>query len=84
VGWLTHFSGATRIDASFVLDATHTVIDAFGGAVIRHESGAPEQCPTCQSYAIEVEFDPDMFGKDDPYFAECAKCGWKSSKAHSS
>lgn len=81
--WLTHFSGATRTDASFVLDATHGMMDAFGGAVIRFESHAPERCPKCQSYAIEVEFDSEMF-EDDPYFSECAKCGWKSSEEHSS
>ena len=39
-GWLTHANGATRHDAVFVLDATHTVLAAFGHAVIRHESGS--------------------------------------------
>ena len=29
-GWLTHANGATRQDAVFVLDATHTVLAAFG------------------------------------------------------
>jgi hypothetical protein len=33
--WLTRATGAKRSDASFVLDATHQVVEGFGGAVIR-------------------------------------------------
>jgi hypothetical protein len=44
-GWLTHANGATRQDAVFVLDATHTVLAGFGSAAIRHESGSPERLP---------------------------------------
>jgi hypothetical protein len=73
--WLTHASGSTRFDASLVLDATHTVIDAFGAAVIRYESGSPERCPECGSYSIEVEFDSDLM--PNPYFTVCARCGWQ-------
>src|SRR5437667_8292973 len=47
VGWLTHTSSATRYDAGFVLEATHSVISAFGGAAARHESGSPDRCPKC-------------------------------------
>jgi len=47
-GWLTHANNATRHDAIFVIDATHTVLDAFGRAAIRHESGVPERCPNLQ------------------------------------
>lgn len=71
--WLTHASGAKRIDAVFVSDATRTVLDNFGTATIRHESGSPEQCPECGSYAVEVEFDPDLM--PDPYFSLCGHCG---------
>jgi hypothetical protein len=73
--WLTHTSGAKRIDAIFVLDATHTVLDTFGTAMIRQESGSPEQCPECGSYSMEVEFDPDLM--PDPYFSLCGHCGWE-------
>jgi hypothetical protein len=73
--WLTHTSGAKRIDAIFVIDATHTVLDTFGTAMIRHESGSPEQCPECGSYSVEVEFDPDLM--PDPYFSLCGHCGWE-------
>ena len=75
VNWLTHASGAKRIDAVFVSDATRTVLDNFGTATIRHESGSPEQCPECGSYAVEVEFDPDLM--PDPYFSLCQHCGWE-------
>src|SRR5260370_5247785 len=44
-GWLTHANGANRQAAVFVLDATPTVLAAFGSAVIRHDSGSPERCP---------------------------------------
>jgi hypothetical protein len=73
--WLTHTSGAKRIDAVFVIDATRTVLDNFGTATIRHESGSPEQCPECGSYAVEAEFDPDLM--PDPYFSLCGHCGWE-------
>jgi hypothetical protein len=73
--WLTHTSGAKRIDAIFVIDATHTVLDIFGTAMIRRESGSPEQCPECGSYSVEVEFDSDLM--PDPYFSLCGHCGWE-------
>jgi len=74
-GWLTHASGAARHDAAFVLDATHTVLSAFGRAVIRHESGSPERCPHCGSYNLDVGFNPDL---PRPYVSECEECGWQS------
>lgn len=74
-GWLTHANGAARQDAEFVLDATHTVLGAFGRAVIRHESGSPERCPNCGSYNLDVGFNP---GSARPYVSECEECGWQS------
>lgn len=73
--WLTHASDATRPDAGFVLDATHHVTAAFGVAVIRFESGAPERCPECGSYAMIVGFNPDL---PRPYVSACGMCGWQS------
>jgi hypothetical protein len=61
-GWLTHANGAIRADAVFVLDATHTVLAAFGSAVIRHESGSPERCPKCGSYNLDLGFNPELRG----------------------
>jgi len=74
-GWLTHANGGTRQDAVFVLDATHTVLAAFGSAVIRHESGSPERCPNCGSYNLDVGFNPES---PRPYVSECEECGWQS------
>ena len=73
--WLTHTSEAARFDATFVLDATHNVVSGFGTALIRFESGAPERCPECGSYAMTVGFNPEM---PRPYVSECERCGWQS------
>ena len=69
------WGGATRQDAVFVLNATHGVLEAFGSAVIRHESGAPERCPKCGSYNLDVGFNPAL---RRPYVSECEECGWQS------
>jgi hypothetical protein len=76
-GWLTHANDATRRDAVFVLNATHAVLAAFGSAVIRHESGSPERCPSCGSYNLDVGFNPEL---PRPYVSECEECGWQSPK----
>jgi hypothetical protein len=73
--WLTHANGAKRSDAEFVLNATHSVVENFGSAVIRHESGSPESCPVCGSYSLDVGFNPDL---PRPYVWECEACGWQS------
>jgi hypothetical protein len=73
--WLTHASGASRVDAVFVIDATRVVLDAFGTAVIRRESGSPQRCPECGSYSVEIDFDPDVM--PHPYFSSCGHCGWE-------
>jgi hypothetical protein len=77
--WLTHANGAARQDAVFVLDATHTILAAFGSAVIRHESRSPERCPNCGSYNIDVGFNPEL---PKPYVSECEECGWQSPEMH--
>ena len=66
---------AVRSDSLFVLDATHSVLAAFGSALLRFESKAPERCPRCGSYSIGVGYDPDL---PRPYISECEKCGWQS------
>lgn len=58
--WLTHASGAKWSDAEFVLDATQSVAERFGSAVIRHESGSPESCPACGSYSLGVDSIPNF------------------------
>ena len=76
--WLTHQGGATRPDAEIVLDATQNVIDTFGTAVMRHESGAPEKCPECGSYSLDVGFEPELMPR--PYILECENCGWQKQQ----
>jgi hypothetical protein len=76
--WLTHANRAKRSDASFVLDVTHQVVEGFGGALIRLESGAPERCPKCGSYNLDVGFNPELVPR--PYVSECEECGWQSQK----
>jgi hypothetical protein len=76
--WLTHANGAIRPDAEIVLDSTQTVIDTFGTAVMRHESGSPERCPECGSYSIDVGFEPELMPR--PYILECENCGWQKQE----
>lgn len=76
--WLTHQAGSTRADAEIVLDATQNVIDTFGTAVMRHESGAPEKCPDCGSYSLDVGFEPELMPR--PYILECENCGWQKQQ----
>jgi predicted Zn-ribbon and HTH transcriptional regulator len=78
--WLTHANGAKRSDAAFVLDATHQIVDGFGGALIRLESDAPDQCPRCGSRNLDVGFIPELMPR--PYVTECEQCGWQSQKWH--
>ena len=67
-----------RPDAEIVLDATQSVIDTFGTAVMRHESGAPERCPECGSYSVDVGFEPELMPR--PYILECENCGWQKQQ----
>jgi hypothetical protein len=76
--WLTHANGAIRPDAEIVLDATQSVIGTFGTAVMRHESGAPERCPECGSYSLDVGFEPELMPR--PYILECENCGWQKQQ----
>jgi hypothetical protein len=46
VNWLTHASNAVRSDADLALRATAYVLSTFGSAVVRHERGAPDRCPS--------------------------------------
>ena len=36
VNWLTHAANASRIDGTIAVDATHSTLEAFGAALIRH------------------------------------------------
>ena len=61
--------------AASVLAATHAVIVAFGSALMRYESGSPDQCPKCGSYSVAVEYNPEA---SPQYVSACEKCDWES------
>ena len=73
VGWLTHAVNASRHDGAMVLDATHSVIEAFGTALIRYERQTVERCGRCGSLRLIVLYNPE-FRSDG---ATCLSCGWE-------
>jgi hypothetical protein len=75
VQWLTHTSSASRFDGVVAVDATQNVISAFGLALIRKESSAPERCPACGSYQLiaDVRTDDGIVN-----VTVCKRCGWES------
>jgi len=73
VGWLTHAVNATRYDGTMVVDATHSVIEAYGTALIRHERQAVERCARCGSLRLISLYNPE-FSTDG---AACLSCGWE-------
>jgi hypothetical protein len=72
VSWLTHAKNATLADGHLAVDATQNVLSAFGAAVLRHESGAPERCPRCSSYRLTIHYRSDL----DAEVTLCESCGW--------
>jgi len=72
VGWLTHAQNATWADAQLTVDATANVLVAFGAAVLRHETGAPERCPACSSYRVTIDYRSDIAAG----VPLCETCGW--------
>jgi hypothetical protein len=57
--WLTHAQHASKPEAGTVLDATQSVVIAFGQVAIRFESRRPVRCPKCGSYKIGYGYDPE-------------------------
>lgn len=72
VGWLTHAQNATWADAQMAVDATQNVLVAFGAAVLRYETGAPERCPQCSSYRLTNDYRTDIAAE----VPLCETCGW--------
>ncbi len=64
VSWLTHASNAVRLDGEIAVEATHSVLVAYGIALLRFESGIPIKCPQCTSYKIVTRYMPE-FSEDD-------------------
>ena len=49
VNWLIHAANASKVDGTLTIDATHSVLEAFGTALIRFERKTPERCGRCGS-----------------------------------
>lgn len=73
--WLTHAGGATRHDAQLTLDATQSVLSAFGIAQVRYAAGVPDRCPACGSYRVARDYHPE---RADAYVSVCGRCDWVS------
>jgi hypothetical protein len=79
VNWLTHASNAVLQDARLAHGATENVVAALWTAVEKHESGAPDRCPSCGSYRVESDYRPDL-EIDPPYILFCTRCDWIAPK----
>lgn len=75
VNWLTHSKNAVFHDARLAVEATQSVLEAFTEVLLRHETGAPERCPRCDSYRLVSDFRPEA-GTESGYVALCSSCGW--------
>lgn len=78
VQWLTHAANATRIDGSFAVNATLTVIGAYGTALVRYERGEPDRCPECSSYRLTSIYRPET-NAEPAYATLCEVCGWEDT-----
>jgi hypothetical protein len=74
VSWLTHAANAARYDGSMALDATHNVLEAFGGALLRLERATRDRCERCGSLRLKVVDRPDSLFGD---IAVCESCGFE-------
>lgn len=75
INWLTHTSNAVLQDARLAYGAVETLIGAYWQAAEKHESGAPDRCPSCGSYRVVEDYRPDL-GIDPPYIKLCERCDW--------
>jgi hypothetical protein len=78
--WLTHTATAGVQDAQIVVEATTAFVALLGLVVMRHEAGAPQRCPVCESYRLASVYEPDL-GIDPPYVNLCESCGRNSFDA---
>jgi hypothetical protein len=72
VNWLTHTTNASRFEGTLVIDATHSLLEAFGTALIRHERKTPERCGRCGSLRLRLMYMPEL----DSDGAICQTCGF--------
>ena len=76
VNWLTHTTNAIRHDAELTVAATRHLLEAFTGALVRHDSKNPGRCPKCSSYQLESFYVPES-EEDPPYVLVCMACEWE-------
>jgi hypothetical protein len=72
VNWLTHTANANKIEGTMAIDATHSVLEAFGSALIRQERKMPERCGRCNSLRLQLVYMPEL--ENDA--AICQSCGF--------
>jgi len=77
--WLTHASDARSSDAELSLDATESVLVAFGTAALRFEKAVPARCPRCRSYQISQRYVGDISATQE-YASLCESCGWNNAR----
>jgi hypothetical protein len=83
VNWLTHSRNASFHHARLAIDATQSLMGAFTDALLRHETGAPDRCPRCDSYQLVSDYQPES-GTRTGFVALCSACGWVSGDATAS
>jgi hypothetical protein len=72
VNWLTHAGGVSKVDGTMAIDATHSILQAYGAALIRHERKTPERCGRCSSLRLQLVYMPEL----DNDAAICQTCGF--------
>jgi hypothetical protein len=72
VNWLTHTANASKVEGTMAIDATHSVLEAFGVALMRYERKTPERCGRCASLRLALAYMPE-FETDG---AVCQTCGF--------
>jgi hypothetical protein len=72
VNWLIHAANASKIDGTLTIDATHSLLEAFGTALIRFERKTPERCRRCGSLNLQLVYMPEL----DNDTAICQTCGF--------
>jgi transcription elongation factor Elf1 len=58
------------------------MLGTFSDALVRHERGAPDRCPECESYKVVADFRPELMDEEGGgYVTLCANCGWETTPA---
>jgi hypothetical protein len=56
------------------------VVSTIATALVRHERGAPDRCPSCSSYRLASDYRPEV-GGDGAYVTLYVACGWEGTPA---